>query len=558
MQETEFNLLDEPWVRVLQPSGEIKEVSLPEALLHAHEYVGLAGEMPTQDAAMLRLMLAVLHTVFTRADETGEPAPISSAAGAKRRWQALWRAKRMPEKPILDYFAQWHERFWLFHPQRPFWQVPEASAGTAYGAAKLNGEMLESSNKLRLFAAYSGSGKQELTYAQAARWLLHVNAYDDNSGKPKRGRGTEKEKFLSPGAGWVGRLGFINAQGDNLYETLLLNLVLLRDGQKLWGGSELPCWELDKPRSGQRTEIAVPDNAAQLLTLQSRRLLLCREHGKVTGYRLLGGDFFSKEDAFAEQMTLWVQVPSQNKNASPRMQPRRHDPSKQIWREFPAVMANPIEGKQTRKPGVIEWLAVLRSEKRYDRTLTCYRITGAGYGDSDYFINDAFSDMLTFHADLLTDLGRAWQQWIADEVERCERAAGKVGDLASNLEKAAGRTNKNDSARIEEAAKAAEAQYYFELDMPFRAWLASIDPQTDSEDARGRWHEQARKIALNLGEQMMLQAGPAAFSGRTVKGKADKKGDAKTWHYSAPEAYSWFRNGIYKIYKEHEGGQDGR
>lgn len=66
MKEIEFNLLTEPWVRVRRPDNTVQEVSLTDALLHAQDYVDLAGEMPTQDAAMLRLLLAVLFTVFSR------------------------------------------------------------------------------------------------------------------------------------------------------------------------------------------------------------------------------------------------------------------------------------------------------------------------------------------------------------------------------------------------------------------------------------------------------------------------------------------------------------
>ena len=63
MKQIEYNLLEERWVRVRGQDYTVQEVSLPDALLHAHEYRDLAGELPTQDAAMLRLLLAVLHTL---------------------------------------------------------------------------------------------------------------------------------------------------------------------------------------------------------------------------------------------------------------------------------------------------------------------------------------------------------------------------------------------------------------------------------------------------------------------------------------------------------------
>ena len=48
METMEFNLLQERWVRVRTQDGTIRTVSLTDALLHAHAYVDLAGEMPTQ------------------------------------------------------------------------------------------------------------------------------------------------------------------------------------------------------------------------------------------------------------------------------------------------------------------------------------------------------------------------------------------------------------------------------------------------------------------------------------------------------------------------------
>lgn len=126
-----------------------------------------------------------------------------------------------------------------------------------------------------------------MEYAQAARWLLYVNAYDDTSSKPK-GKG-----LPSPGVGWLGKLGLIEAVGENLFQTLLLNLTLLKDGRNLWEGENRPIWERE-PDKAERQEIAVPDNQAELLTLQSRRLLLKRDHDKVVGYYLLGGDFLIK------------------------------------------------------------------------------------------------------------------------------------------------------------------------------------------------------------------------------------------------------------------------
>ena len=540
MQDIEFNLLQEPWVRVRLPDDRVQEVSLTNALIHAQDYADLAGEMPTQDAAMLRLLLAVLFTVFSRVDVNGSPSPLEKSDNALARWRDLWQLGHFPEQPLRDYLARWQDRFWLFHPERPFWQVPEAAIGTEYGAAKLNGEMSESSNKLRLFPLYSGDGKAALTYAQAARWLLYVNGYDDTSAKPKG------KNLPSVGAGWLGKIGFLQAQGENLYETLMLNLTLLKDGQTCWGENR-PCWELDAPRSDERTEIICPDNPAQLLTLQSRRLLLHRAGDAVDGFALLGGDFFPRENAFAEQMTIWRN--SAKKNEPATFAPRRHDPAKQFWREFPSVFCKGDEN--VHRPGVVCWVERLQGRIRLldPRRKIHFRISGVQYGDKDFFVNDAFSDSLTFQAALLDELGKAWQRYITDEIGRCEQTAKLLGHLAQDLAIAAG--DKNDNA-----AAPARGQFYFAVDAPFRQWLQSIDPENDDpEEAIPRWQAQARRIAEELGRQMVMESGSAALVGRRIKLDAGKKTE-HTRLYTAPWAYNQFQTALWNIYPQEksEGG----
>ena len=67
-----YNLLDEPWIMVMTEDGENKKVSLQEVFRHAHTYRSLAGDMATQDFAVMRVLLAVLHTVFSRVNAAGD------------------------------------------------------------------------------------------------------------------------------------------------------------------------------------------------------------------------------------------------------------------------------------------------------------------------------------------------------------------------------------------------------------------------------------------------------------------------------------------------------
>ena len=534
MDQVAFNLLDEPWIRVLGSDCTVQEVSLTDVLLHAHEFQDLAGELPTQDVAIFRLMLAVLQTVFYRTDIEGREMPLQNGTEALSRWKTLWEMERIPETPILKYLDKWRERFWLFHPQRPFYQIPQAKSGTGYGAAKLNGEISESGNKLRLFSTYAKQEKSTMTYAQAARWLLYVNGFDDTSAKPK---GTD---LPSVGAGWLGKLGLLMAQGKTLAETLLLNLVLLRDDGSLWK-APLPCWELDEPRCGERTQIPQPEDAASLLTLQSRRLLLQREKGLVVGYSLLGGDFFEKENAFCEPMTIWRKT-QEKKNSPVFHQPRRHDPSKQFWREFPAAFP---QDDDEHTPGIVQWIATLQKGRWLARQrLIHFRSVGVVYGDKDFFVNDAFCDTLAFHIQLLDEVGKGCRKRVIAEIQNCEKLAEQVGKLAKGLSLSAGDEGAGQ-------VRAAKEQFYFEIDHPFRQWLSRLDPGQDVDAAVESWRTQAKKIAHALGRTMVEAAGTPALVGRNIESTKEKN---KKVYYCASKVYHWFLYGVNQVYRETEGG----
>ncbi len=139
MQEIEFNLLEEPWIRVRMPDCTVAEVSLSNALLHAHEYTDLAGELPSQDAAVLRLLLAVLHAVFYRVDPEGNASPLENSDDALYRWEQLWSLGHLPEKPIQAYLAKWRERFWLFHPAATFSRLIKTDAAIPRHITDLTG-----------------------------------------------------------------------------------------------------------------------------------------------------------------------------------------------------------------------------------------------------------------------------------------------------------------------------------------------------------------------------------------------------------------------------------
>ena len=533
MKDKEFNLIDEKWIRVMAPDGSVHELSLAEVLINAHKYKRLAGEMEAQNIALLRLLISVVHSVFTRVGLDGNDDPVQDEDNALGRWRELFQGGRLPEKPIQDYLARYYDRFWLFHPEQPFYQSSGACNGTENTAAKLNGEVSESNNKARLFSSLGGSGKIGMKYAESARWLLFLNGFDDCAAKQRDKSNGSRSMSIA----WLGKLGLITAVGGNLFETILLNMPMVVNGEELWPEDDLPVWEDPHPSEEERRTIEMPQDLAGLMTLQSRRLLLVRKEDLITGYKVMGGDAFSEQNALNEPMTLWRFMEDKKTNLSYYI-PKRPDRSRQIWRDFGAMVN--ISEKEIR-PGVVSWCGYLQKKGVLPRNrMITFQVTCVRYDSSQSSsITDAFSDALSFHADLLLDAGKEWIREINHQLELIEKTALEVGGLAIDLAKACGEDVQRSTA------DEPKEQFYLAIDIPFRDWLLNLEPGQSSDERLSlvsSWEKQVRSTALKLGRQMVVDKGEVAFVGRNV---TENK---KTRHYSSPEAYNWYQYHINMIY----------
>lgn len=534
----EFNLLYEPWVAVITNQGEEKEVSLLDVFEHAHEYRSLAGELPTQDFAVLRLLLAVMYATFTRADVDGGLGRIDTSDKALTRWKKLWDAGAFPIEVIKDRLIPYKERFFLFHSERPFYQVGGMERGTEYTAAKLIGDLSESGNKPRLFPLRSGNAKECLSDSEAARWLLYLNAFDDTSAKPSvRGAG-----LPSVGAGWLGKLGLIAIEGKNLFETLVLNLVLIDSDGGVFSTSRAT-WELDEVRQGERVKIPRPACPLELLTLQSRRILLQREDRLVTGYLLMGGDFFDRENAFIEQMTVWREDSSTKTDT---FSPKRHREAQQAWRGFSSLLAK--TSNTQRQPGVISWISRLYTDNLIDKKLFSVRIAGIQFADKDFYVDGIISDSLTMSFELLADLGNDWIVEIGRHLKTTDNCVRQLGILALDIALASGNSDDKNRAGVKASA---QERAYSALDIPFRTWLAGIDPKKDDHiEKQEEWINEMRQIIITIANDMIEEAGEKARVG------IYKAGDSRPTIENVPRSYRKFEIKVNQLCAFQTGGND--
>ncbi|MGW5115317.1 type I-E CRISPR-associated protein Cse1/CasA, partial [Streptomyces noursei] len=213
-----FNLTHRPWLPVRLADGTERELSLLEVFNQARDIRRLVGDLPTQDFALTRLLLAILHDAL---DGSGKgAAPADSDA-----WEELWLSEAPYAGRVADYLHQHRDRFDLLHPERPFFQV--AGLRTAKDEVfSLNRIVADVPNGEPFFSMRM-PGVARLGWAEAARWLVHAQAFDPSGiksgavGDPR----VKSGKGYPQGVAWAGNLGGVLVEGENLHETLLLNLV---------------------------------------------------------------------------------------------------------------------------------------------------------------------------------------------------------------------------------------------------------------------------------------------------------------------------------------------
>ena len=542
--EREFNLIDEAWIKVMTDDCAIQEISLKEALLNSHKFSRLSGETVAQDFAVLRLILAIMYTVFSRYDLNGNEIDLRENPDiAMDQWKDIWKAHKIPSKPIESYFEKWYDRFWLFDDEQPFYQsksVYEKSKPT--NTAKMIGTLFESGNKQRLFSDRMRQGRL-LSYSEAARWLLHLNCFDDIAAKNP-----------TPKRSWLCRCGLVAIKGETLFETILLNFYATCDVDR-GVYSENPSWEQDNSTAEFNRLIPVPKDQAALLSLMSRRIWLCREDNKVTGYYLSGGDYFEDDELFEEEhMTLWkAYQEKKGKDAPCKFKPRLYTSAKKIWREFGSIVgAEEKDSKKSKRPGVINWIhKLIDGNVLNSRTYMIKLVTAAVIYDYNQATSlpviDTISDSLDFHAQLIQDTSLRWRNVIISEIENCDKAAKHVEYLYKNLQIANGRADK-DANTIQSGEADAKMQFYDRIDRTFRLWLAGVVDDHDIDEYTVSLEKDlasiARKIGNSIAEQVSSQA---IFVFReTELGNNDKKRIGKSFALALNRYFA----AISKIFKK--------
>ncbi|MES6118646.1 type I-E CRISPR-associated protein Cse1/CasA, partial [Cutibacterium acnes] len=179
-----------------------REVSLQQLFEEAGSFRTLSGELATQDVAVLRLCLAILQ----RALDDEYPERADDVPEVLERLDDEWDSTVVPA--VLGYLESHASRFDLFDPFAPFFQV--AGMHTTKGEfSELNKLILDMPAGKPFLTSRSATAARLITPAEAARWLVHLQAFDPSGiktgvvGHPRANGG----KVYPEGVAWTGQLG---------------------------------------------------------------------------------------------------------------------------------------------------------------------------------------------------------------------------------------------------------------------------------------------------------------------------------------------------------------
>lgn len=559
-----YNLLDEPWISVLDGvTGEKEDVSMLEFFRKANNYRSLAGEMETQNFAVMRFLLAVIQTVFSRFDFLGnvlpgvdiddnwvqtEPVDDDDRKEYKEAvsecWKKLYLSGSFPEI-VTMYLDKWKDRFYLFDEEHPLYQVnaremeeiiakiPKKNQPTAVYGKTLNRTISESENKTALFSPIANiaigkrSKKDVLTSAELVRWLLTFQGYTGLADKVSLAHSGQR-----PSKGWLFDLGAIYLRGDNIFETLIMNYMPESPKKSDFiGRVQTPCWEIGGEEMVKRLyEGRNIDNLAELYTNWSRAVYLDPQTDMSRSVKIdiVKLPEIDHSENSIEPMTIW----NDNGPNKGHFSPKKHPYEQSLWRSFGIItMKSSMDPNgKNRRPGIFDQYQRLKDDAG-SRWTDLVGVSMKDDGNATSWLPaDEIVDSFKINDLVITDTDPdGWIIRINDTVETTKYVVSGIfrGYLKGICEVRNMSANSGTKIFIEEET----SRLYAAIDSDFKKWLSEIGPTDSKEEKIKSWYKHLRKIVLDRGNDLFENS-----TERDLKGVETEKGveniATKYWQFA--------------------------
>lgn len=498
-----FDLTRRPWIRVIDEDGREQILSVRDVFARRRRILRIAGESSQQDAAILRLLLVV----YWRAHHGDHRLSSFDAERREDWWIAQFEGHEdtSSQEQIDAYLDSVSDRWDLVHPSHPFMQV--ADLRTAKGELSPVTKLVQDSES-PYFCMRAAQGRESLGLPEAARWLVHLQAWNYSGiksgavGDPrvKGGRG------YPIGTGWSGRAGTVVLHGRNLAETLALNTV----PAAVFGehaSQDLPAWERE-PQTAAPRGVERAAGPCDLLTWQIRRVRLHLEGDRITGVLVCNGDRIESQNEFSDPMTAYRYSEPQSKKAGADVwMPRAHQPSRTLWRGIEPLLARDDRHRKTvRPPQTIDNLATMSEVLSDGDPLVTIQLVGAVFGTQDAVVVATIDEALPLHLSVLLQDGQRVAPLLISVADATMQVAIAMGQFAGRLHQAAGGDYLFQADATESLLE--------RLNEPFREWLAGVTAEAGLSELRENWFRTVERLVRDHARALVSGVSATAIIGR--------------------------------------------
>lgn len=499
-----FNLLDEKWIPCVKAGGQSQVLNLKDVFVFARDFADLAGDSPLVTTALYRFLLAILHRVYQ--------GPSSHAA-----WNEIWSARKFDVEKITGYLETWRERFYLFHDTHPFYQ-----SETAKGQLKPISKLLQvhgnaSGNNALLFDHHPDDFS-EADLPTCARALIAAQSFGFAGLSGIKGK---EEKFTDASCT---RGALFLAQGNNLFETLVLNLIRY-DGELpiRQRREDRPCWEMEDPFAVR----TFPNGYVDYLTWQSRRIKLILANPASSNLARVREMRMSQCLPIHTSLMQGDPMKRYRKDEERGWLVLRFNESRALWRDSVALFTLKEEGKN-KPPAVMSWLAQLTFSRGYLERSQTLQYLALGMA------SEPGQDKIYFHRAERMPLPLAYlgDDNALNTLRNALQVAEQVGDVRESALSRAGyriaieqllpkrkpdhRLSDNEKTGVQNLKSdlALERRYWAQMELAFVYTFERIP--SNPSDALQEWKTQIKSTAQNVFDQATRGLGTSARTLRAV------------------------------------------
>jgi CRISPR system Cascade subunit CasA len=514
-----FDLIDEPWIPILQPDGTKRLGGIRSVLLGAGQIREIADPSPLVTVALHRLLLAILHRCFGPADE-----------GV---WADLWQAGAFDAATLDGYLNHWRHRFDLFHATHPFYQTVDLDPVYAGPVTKLP---LSAGKREPLFEHYVEDASYSLTVPEAARELVALHAFAI-AGLLSYERHLDPRIYKSAKGGPLAKSAVVLMKGDTLFHTLMLNLLRYdpaNDAPFPVQGDDRPAWERDEPTQAMDR---LPTGYLDLLTWQSRRARLLPEPAGDGSTWIVRRAIVMKGHQFPEDWPVQSSEPmvafyrrTNAKPNEPAWQPVGFQRGRALWRDSLALIQAFSQDERVMPPKAIPWLSDLVVTGVLDRS-AIYRMDVAGLNTDQALVNFWRYERLPLPLAYLAD------KRLIDELSDALALAEEVGDILRQVTETlatllispsasdGSQGRQPDRSQVDSVVQhlATDRTYWARLETPFKRLLIELPTEMAITKAGGtapgalvNWAQEVKRSALEAFEEATEAAGSSARALRAV------------------------------------------